>query len=201
MARSAFVISELWQGCHSVRQLIWKVSSVSSDPAGIIGAVYQNWAVKLLFRCHYLRHMQPVLWGGVLERLRCVESVLDTVHIRANVCLNLGSTLLTGTGRSTQEIKVYYFMFISFQSKLIYTMQAVAGASFVYLDLIPLQKVAGRAPTQVCYFLWLGASCFLLRRSPFLTVLGLPEYLQGQRVSTSAFNAQRGPTRAPLVCS
>ena len=47
--------------------------------------------------------------------------------------------------RSTQEIKVYYFMFTSFRSKLIYTLQAVAVASYVHLDPIPLLKVLGRA--------------------------------------------------------
>ena len=94
--------------CHSVRQLLWKVGSVSGDLAGIkfcfqackhiwgesdsfevqeheCSVFYQNIAVKLLFRCYFLSHMQPVLWGRVLERLRCV----DTVHIRANVCTNL----------------------------------------------------------------------------------------------------------------
>ena len=86
--------------------------------------------------------------------------------------------------RSTQEIKVYYFMFTIFRSKRIYSMQAVAVASYVHLDPIPLQKVLGRALEHQCKFpvycdLGLLTLSCADAKSPFLTFLGLPEYCRG----------------------
>ena len=75
-------------------------------------------------------------------------------------------------------------MSASFRSKLIYTMQAAAVASFVYLDLIPLLKVLGRAPeyqrkfATFCDLGLLTLSC-ADAQSPFLFFLGLSEYCRG----------------------